>query len=1196
MYFKSIEMRGFKSFVDETKVVFEPGVTAIVGPNGCGKSNIADAVRWVLGEQSPKLMRGAKMEDFIFTGSSARKPTSFAEVSITISNDDGGITVAPYSEYEEITVKRKLYRSGESEYYLNQVPCRLKDVVDVFLDTGLSTRSFSIIEQGQVTRIVNSKPEDRRFIIEEAAGVMKYKNRKNAAMNKLASSQQNLLRIQDILGELEKQRNSLNRQAKKAERFRTYRTEIKEKGLAHYADLYQRLTAQLAEVEEGLVTAKNRETEVSARLSTRRNEREVTQTEITTEERKAGDLKEERYTKTTAIEKNEHTSNLFATQLTELAEAQRNAVEEKGKLAKELEEVKRSIEAREAEADRLTQNIEKGKEQEASFRAEKERINSHLTEREGRLAEAARKDEEITAAIGEKESKKAEGTARLEMAGDRLTTILGNEGELSAKIEESTKSGAALAAVFGEKQAQLATEKSAITELKQKLETLEAEYATAREIARSTEEEKTRLTSKLESLEELEKNREGYGEGVKNLLRFKKENVPAASFAGSLLADKLAIPAEYERAVAAYLGEKLEAFMATDADSAKDALLLLKEKGAGSISVIANDIAPQEKSHASPPDHESLIGSMADVVGSNLPPQAVALFNGVWLVKTLADAIEIWKTNPGAFCLVTTDGEVIERSGLVTGGSRGQGGASIVARKRMIEDLGKNCAEASEKAKKTDLTAKELLANVDSIKEQLKTAEASLRVIELAVIEKGQEVKRVEEEKERDTKAVTGFSEEREKIEAEKRELMTELALISRDFQALAQNRADRKKASLSSREEIESLRTAAQSADGQLRKEEMGLAEERAKRENANLDKKRLESGKIDLETRIEKHAESTSDAGVRSEELKSAIESMNQDNNVLVREKDDLTATIRELSEKLEEKRESLEGLEEAIGELTEEMENARAGVSDLAVKKSECAMRIENTTEKADNEFNIPLEDLEVADLSSVDMEEVDRRLSHLRQELGRIGDVNMSALDEFEEVDSRYTNMKTQRDDLVVSIANLRKTIDSISSTTNRMFNEAFRDVSANFEKIFQRLFGGGKAEMILVHEEGKDEPGVEIIVAPPGKKTQNLNLLSAGEKAMTAIALLFAVFLKQPSPFCLLDEVDAPLDEANILRFRDMLMEMKGNTQFVIITHSQKTMSFAERLYGVTQEEEGVSKILAVDLVDHRHEDFSMSAA
>ncbi len=1199
MYFKSFEIRGFKSFVDYTRIELEPGITAIVGPNGCGKSNIVDAIRWALGEQSAKLMRGTKMEDFIFNGSQSRKPTGAAEVSVTFSNTDGAITTQPYAEYEDITVTRKVFRTGESEYYINKVPCRLKDIVDVFLDTGVATRSLSIIEQDQISKIINSKPEDRRFIIEEAAGVMKYKNRRHAAQNKLAASQQNLLRVQDILSELERQRNSLGRQAKKAERFAGYREELKSRALFSYCVEYQSRTKELESSVKELDQAKESEAAYLATLSTKRNKAEVINLEISKDEKRLAELKEERNKISSGIDRNEHHRDLLSRRLNELTESNEHDKNEIDELEQEILRIDELLEERTKENGRLKDGLAASENELNQTRAQAQQLRNAL---DGHVMEQKRISGEslnLMESIGSIQNSRSSIKTRLEMAGSRIERISGQERRIDESLGVLEESLSSYKRKHEELRSEIEEENRAGEQIADNLEKISSSLESAKGSLRKVEEEYTKKSSRLESIEELERNMEGFGDGVRNLVKMKEEGAEALRGVRGLLVDGVRAPKELESALAAILGARLETIIVEDSSTCVSAINILKQGDIGRAGFLSNDLKSKNNAEAEPGEHPALLGRASRMItlDDSFPESVASLFTNTLVAKDLEGALEIWRENSGVFTLVTLEGDIIDSSGLVTGGGAGSSqGANIVARKRMIEELSAEIGELEIKKEELSSSVNALEVSQAAEKERQNVSNEKLRNFELKYLEITKEIQKEEAGIKRDREQLDGSREEREKAIAEKESLAEEERALSEKVAELENKKEEIDIANRNEQEEIDSLREKLEEINAGVREGEVKLTEIRGKLDNIGLDAQRHEGNRADIVIRLRRLKDSIKDFSQKRDEMKESMESMLEENIEQARRKEALSVDVNELSEKLGESQEVKAQMSQSLKKLETDMETARSIVAEISLTKSELEIRVENVIEKADHDFNIPLEDLETTDVSDIDEEEVSKRLAFLRSEIVRIGDVNMSALEEFQEIKERFEFMKNQSEDLTQSIATLQRTIENINAKTNTMFMETYNIVSKNFEQVFKRVFGGGRAEMRLVQEEGKPEPGLEIFVQPPGKRIQSLNLLSAGEKAMTSIALLFAVFMTKPSPFCLLDEVDAPLDEANIVRFRDMLNEMKKDTQFIIITHNQKTMSFADKLYGVTQEDEGISTILAVNLVDHRTKDFAGAAA
>ncbi|MDH5636939.1 MAG: chromosome segregation protein SMC [Nitrospinota bacterium] len=1189
MFFKSLEVRGFKSFVDHTKIDFESGITAIVGPNGCGKSNIADAMRWVLGEQSAKMMRGSKMEDFIFNGSAHRKPTGFAEVTMTISNENGAVSTAPYSEYPEISVTRKYYRNGDSDYFINKVPCRLKDIVDIFLDTGVSARTLSVIEQGQVNRLINAKPMDRRVFIDEAAGIMKYKLRRNAARNKLELSQQNLLRIKDIIAELERQRSSLNRQAKKAERYKTYKAEVKHHALLHYSGEFQRLNSQIRSLENSLEGLKENEAAAAAQLDAVRNKLETANVKVTRQEKDISSIREEKGAMESAMEKNHQHRAFLTTQVEELIEKRNLAQAEIVQVEKSMADGDACIVNQKEELTTIEAALKDKAEQATGLRAEQQTAGQGLADMDKELSEGTRAAMALMEEVSTLKNEQSSIKTRLEMAISRVENLGEKESRMAKAMEDGSGKLDAARQSHDSCAAENETEQKNVAALTAQMEELSTAIGETSEKLRAVSENIAVDQSRLESLLELERNMEGYGKGVRALMKLKQKGAESASGVTGLVAEHVTTPAGMETAVAAAMGGRLEAVIVDSFESLNKAVDALNQGDLGSAGFVVSSASAAPREQAPVPDHSAIKGRATDFITADQATSShlVAALADTLVVDGFDNALEIWRANPGVFTLITLAGEAIDRTGFVTGGPGGSGVAGLVSRKRMIEELQTALTVKREEKQILSSDKEEKTAAMAELKQKLTDSQAQARKLELETVRLANEIRKAEAEIKREDEALQAVLAEVAQLKADKEKLAEALQEKDGKIEVLMARKGEIDSTNESARSKIAQARAALDEIVHRVRDKEVEATELKGKLSHVQLDIKRMEDIKAADIVRVQRLKDSIADSDAKEAKMKGSIESVLAENGKIAKDIDSISTRISAKTDDLNEMTAEAEALSGSISQLAGKVEQLRTEVSEAALKKSEAEMRTGNVVEKADVEFNIPVDDLSSTSTHEVDMAENETRLTYLRGQLARMGDVNMSAIEEFEQIEERFTFLSAQRDDLETSIATLHKTIESLNATTNKLFNETFKVVSENFEMIFKRLFGGGNAQMRLVEEEGKPEPGVEIFAQPPGKKNQSITLLSAGEKAMTAISLLFAVFLSKPSPFCLLDEIDAPLDEANIGRFRDLLGDMQEKTQFIIITHNQKTMGFADRLYGVTQEEDGVSKVLAVNLKDER---------
>lgn len=1175
MYFKSIEIAGFKSFVDETKIAFDPGVTAIVGPNGCGKSNISDAIRWVLGEQRPKLLRGAKMDDFLFNGSSGRKPTGMAEVSITVS-DVGGMAKSPeLSQFDEITVTRRLHRDGESEYLINKAPCRLKDLVDLFLDTGISTRAFSIIEQDQVQRIVTSKPEERRFIIEEAAGIMKYKHRRQDALNKLENSRTNLERVSDIIGELERQRNSLKRQASKAERYKSVKSEMAGLVLAVSADDYRSLKESVALLKDESARLEGFRVSIEAEMATRNNNRLLVQTAINEAGDEMSRLKDEEARLGQSVERDQGRLNLCLAQVKDLSGAAE-------RLAAETEIVKRTVEEMRGQAESKTKATEE-------IASVVERKSAELAEKKAELSAAQTAIDALSSemAVSERELAVTAGMAAssgASLAGHktRMEMIVNSLERLDAETREAKTALDAAMALKDEKMASLARTEAGFGAIQSKLADLGNKRVELSGLKAGKEKEigelKTALTqaqARLDSLRELDAAREGYQDGARALLKLKDGNNETAQKLKGALVERLKADSRVEKALEAALGERLQALLIDDPQDAVSAINLLKHDklGRGTFATLGNRHGSETVLH---PSWDGLVRMDDDI-----RPLVRRLLGGTAFVENIEDAVRL-HAETGVAC-VTAEGDSIDSNGVISGGSPGAAGG-ILERKRVMEELSTQAGSLSARLETENTALVGIISKEERVLAEQAEASKALKDEELRIVHDRKDIESVDAELNRQSSRLGTYKAESEAIGLERESIESEIAGLSEQLENLNKQKGELEAEIQSSRQtqeaSRESLKTAGESAA------EAGLELERLKGDlkAAVADRERMELRITESVARLDAIGKELEDGARRRGELESEASSLKDFIHSALEKQNETAGLVRDVSAGIEERRTELARMEDEIRNSASILDGARESLNTTKIKHSETVVRMESLLERA-TENGLSADDLEAYDLSGANIDECKERLVAAREQISKLGDVNMESIEDFRQAEERLVFLTAQRDDLLRSIDDINKVIEKINRTTKDLFDETFVKVRENFREIFSKLFNGGEADMLLVDEANSLDSGIEIVARPPGKRRQSLTLMSAGEKSMTAVAVLFSVFRVKPSPFCLLDEVDAPLDDANIGRFKEMLNEFTAETQFLVITHNQKTMAFADRLYGITMQEPGVSSVLSVDLVD-----------
>ncbi|MBI4251304.1 MAG: chromosome segregation protein SMC, partial [Candidatus Tectomicrobia bacterium] len=1177
----------FKSFVDRTVIELSDGITAIVGPNGCGKSNVCDAVRWVLGEQAPRSLRAKKMEDLVFNGSAERKPLGMAEVTLTLSDLKGTVTSPLYKDYEEVAVTRRLYRSGESEYLINRNPCRLKDIVDLFLDTGVSLDTFSIVEQGRIEGLVNARPQDRRLLIEEAAGIMKYKSRRNEALRKLELAQANLLRVADVLREKEGRLRSLRRQARKAAFFKEYQTEIKTLDLRIEALNLLRLEGELRPAEEEFERLKEREEGHLAALASREAERETVRvgmaerSEVLAETRRRA-VEVEGY-----IQRLENSLEMLHGRLIELDAEDARRAEEAEALAREalrLEEERGRLAEREAAFAGEAAAAQRAFDLRS---AELSAVRAELTDLEAALGEARRLQEQESEAFGHARQQMALGESRLETiarSSERLQreaeeagrALHGAEAELEAasrRLEEIARESARLK----EEADRAAAEQSRVEE---NLRAEEAALAAAREVvveARSSQ-------RAIEDLRAASSERAG-SEAFR----------ACGAQALAALADILSAEPVHEKAIEAALGERLLGVVVPDAEAAASAIQALTQAGAGRAVALPRDA---RRAPLPPlPAVEGVVGPAASLVrcAEEDRPLVEGLLYGVAVARDLRAALAAWRSGPVGITWVTLGGEVLLPSGAVEGGAPVPVAAGLLEQSRRLETLRLQAGEGEARVARQEEACARLRGELAQAEEEAGRLSRLAREAEISRVGAEGSLRSCREKWEafRDRHAV--LLQEQERMRGERLRLEREHGEAEDEGRRAEQSRREAEARSQSADEDLRRVSARASELEAEATERRVALTEALGKAAGARAELQRLEDSLGQNAARLARREEEKQDSLRKRERVELG---MIQSREEMARRTEERAAVEVEQKERLQ-ALEQMQGRDEELGNLLRRM---RAEAADLQARISEAAER--RTTLRVQRESLIAsareahaVELLEVAERERGELplyQEHFNRLEMLRQRLERMGEVNPLAAREFDEINQEYSFLKEQQEDLERSIADLHATIERLNRTTRARFLEALEQVEKAFVDIFGRLFQGGEARMFLLDPSDPLESGVDIEVRPPGKRPANIMLLSAGEKALTALALLFAVFSVRPSPFCLLDEVDATLDDQNVGRFRDVIAELEAKSQFIVITHNKRTMSFASQLYGITQRERGVSEVVSVRL--NRREEGANGAA
>jgi chromosome segregation protein len=1183
MRLKRIEIVGFKSFMERTVFTFPSRITAIVGPNGCGKTNIADAVLWAMGEMRPTQLRSRSLEDVIFNGTETLKPLGMAEVSLIFEND-GAIPVEGYGEYSEIMVARRLFRSGESEYLINKLPCRLRDIKDLFLGTGVGVNAYSIIEQGEVEMLLNARPQDRRHLIEEAAGVTKYKERKRETLQKMERTKQNLLRVQDVIGEVRRQMNALRRQAARARRYREFQKEIcdLEVGLALVE--FGAQSEKLTEVNGHLQGKRDEEQQKVAQAAQTEGVLEELKRRLLEEEEVLGHAQEEIYRLEGEIQREEERVRSLERERQGAQDLEVQYREEIEGLGREQEGVRERREACRKELDGVGLKSTEIRGLLATEEAELGGLEERCAERESALD--ALKDEilQATAQISHCQNIIEDGRKREREYLDKAER-LGREQEDRQREEKELEA----AITRGEETAQGLTKRKEA--LEQDFRRREEELRRLQEDLSHTEVELKeaegglhRLRFHLSSLSDMQRRFEGYAQGVRAIMTSEGTSLRRGII--GVLADMVEVDPPYEAALEAVLGHTLQSLIIEGQEEALESIRYLKEGKLGRGSFLPLDI-PRPASHdITPPGKgdQGFLGPLLNFVRikGEYRPLLGTLLSGVWLVTDLKVVSKTRKTDRGV--VVTMEGDLWDTAGVLTGGSWDPSPTGILARKREIKETEQAIRKQQEEQEKLSTRVGELTEKAEVIKRELEALREDGYQIEREGLRVAGEVADAQ-------RAFTALKRKEEVLGFELTQIDMETEQLREDVKRALALMADSKEA----REEQEGRIK-------ELKDELLKLREERDQLRHGvtelQVQLASLQERERNLGSSIEELDKAAASLAVQQEkkegqlqEVQKRIEDATKAHKELSGSLGGLIATREQRVNALEQEGEGVKGLREEIFSqeaslkgLREELKAIQESIAQQGISLSQIEMEMRHLTERIQERYGLTLSSLmgQEAYAPPEDCEGAEKRLSELRQKVERLGEVNPGAVEEYEDLTKRYEFLEAQKEDLQTSLSNLHKTIAEINRTSTARFAETFAKANKEFEGIIPRLFGGGRGALIL-DESSSDEPGVNIFIQPEGKRLKNVDLLSGGEKTLAAIAFIFALFLLRPTPFCLLDEVDSALDDANIGRFATVLKELSEQSQFILITHNKGTMAIADALYGITMENPGVSTAVSVKL-------------
>ena len=1186
MKITKVEICGFKSFVDRTVVHIDHDVTAIVGPNGCGKSNIVDAIRWTMGEQSARNLRGKSMDDVIFNGSEGRGPHGFAEVTVTFDNQDG-LAPPEYKDYAEIAVTRRLDRQGNSDYFINKTAVRLLDITTLFLGTGVGSKAYSIIEQGRIGYIVSAKPEDRRHLIEEAAGITKFKARKKAAERKMEQTRANLLRIGDIVAEIDKSLASLRRQAQKAERYKAYRTEIRDLELHVASHRYLELVVTRRVIDEELTTGSG--TLEGRRLGLRVREAELeterlalrhAETNVERAQTEAHQLDNEVKTLEGRIAQSQErlaglreSERLSEREIGALSERRAALVAERDVLLSTLAELEAVEKSEQAELEREAALLEERKALATEAEGAVHQARARMNEAEQRIARA-------DAVLKGFERRREDARTRLEkMRAERehldhhAIELDGQQKDLEAQIEALRGGKETTAERKRELEEELRVLRSQIQESERTVDRLRGELAEKR--------------SRLRSLEEIQRRFEGVGAGVRSIMTKlgATEEERAQKGVLGLVADRIECPEPLTNALAGALGDRLQHVVVRDLDAGFEVLSFLESGDRGRATVI-----PEHPRRVVGPlpmldGEDGVVGWMADLVSGDASSEWLvrSLLSDVLVVRDLAVARRLFDRGIAA-TLVTERGETLGHGGSLTGGRGEQASAHMISVKREMRDLHSVVSRLDSELGAAVTHHSELRNGISTRQAALDSARTEAHDAEIAIVKADKDHKRAVDDLIRTRDRIEKLAGEIGEIEYALTEAAGEEMESQNEIENATRAQLEAKTALELASEVFTERKVLVDAQSSRVTEVRVRAAEARQRAEGDRqaldrLDRSIAELGEReqrlrgDLERGARQQGETLGMLAAFRETLSTSVGDAMRAHDALSKFRDEYETARARLAER-----------EGDLRGLRHDIDVGQRRVADLTVELRELDLELAHLLQSIEERHRVDvrkmLGDFHMRDLPD---EATRERIEELSRLVERMGEINLTAIEEHAEQEKRHTYLSGQQKDLEDALLQLDRAIKAMNKESKRMFKDTFEDVNARFKQIFPRLFGGGRAELLLTNPDDLLETGVEIVAQPPGKKLGAIELMSGGEKALTAVSLIFSMFQHRPSPFCLLDEVDAPLDEANIGRFCEAIRSMTKHSQFIVITHSKRTMLMADVLYGVTMETPGVSKLVSVEL-------------
>ena len=1181
MYLKSIEVQGFKSFANKINFEFHKGITGIVGPNGSGKSNVADAVRWVLGEQRIKQLRGESMQDVIFSGTELRKPLGYAYVAITFDNSDHKLAI----DYEEVTVARRIYRSGESEYSINGTPCRLKDVNELFYDTGIGKEGYSIIGQGQIEKILSGKPEEKRELFDEAAGIVKFKKRKATAQKKLEDEKQNLIRVNDILSELEKQVGPLEKQSEKAKIYLKKKEELKELDVNMFLLENSRIREQLADVEEKYRIAKDDYDETIERYEKVRTEYDSIQARIEELEQEIESTRNTLTDTSVMRGKLEGEINVLKEQIKSAQGNEKHFEERIATIATQLQE-------KEAEKTKIHENKAAFDQKVAEMEQERNAARASLSQVQARIEELNNIIEVNKNKIIQTLSDRANIKSKIGSFDAMLEQLRIRKAELNSRLLRAKSDEAERDAEIKALQEEFKQINDEIIDTNSRLTQMDEEHVTFRERLMKKDEEiraiqskYQSLKSKLDTISNLTERYEGYGNSIQKVMEQKEKNKGIVG----VVADIIKVDKEYETAIETALGGNIQNIVTDDEETAKKMIGFLKQNrfGRATFLPLTSITNPQEFKTPDVLKEKGAIGLADSLVktDSKYANVAKAMLGRIAVIDNIDNAVKIARKYDYGVRMVTLEGELLVPGGAISGGAF-RNNSNLLGRRREIDELEEKLKNTKDALDKANNDLENLREERTKLRRAIEEEKSKLQDLFIKQNTARLNVVTAEERKEEAEKGFGDLKQEELEIEQKVQEINKDKESIQDELKNSESDEKAIEQEVQTYQKELETYRIEESDKTGLVGEWDVEYEKMLQKQEFEQTNLERIEGEVARLSSELaevqEGLANSRAEVELRQHNIEEIAKTINASNSA----QSDAEISLKEKQQTKEELSQKQKNFFSTREEISERKNALDKEVYRLNSQREKLEESMESHINYMWNEYEITLSS--AASMRNDEMTDIPtmrKQISGIKDEIKKLGDVNVNAIEDYKNLMERYTFLKNQHDDLIEAEKTLEGIIQELDTAMRKQFAEKFEEIKREFDKVFKELFGGGKGTLELIEEEDILEAGIRIIAQPPGKKLQNMMQLSGGEKSFTAIALLFAIQNLKPSPFCLLDEIEAALDEQNVSRFAKYLNKLTKYTQFIVITHRRGTMEQADRLYGITMQEKGVSTLVSVSLID-----------